>query len=59
MGTVTVEPLGDGSRSRASLEFDLVGHGIGKLLAPLARMQARTQIARSQEQLKARLEAGA
>jgi uncharacterized membrane protein len=59
VGTVTVEPVGDGSKSRVSIEFNLVGHGFGKLIAPLARMQARKSIAESQEQLKAKLEAGA
>jgi uncharacterized protein YndB with AHSA1/START domain len=59
VGTVTVEPVGDGSRSRVSIEFDLVGQGMGKLIAPLARMQARKGIADSQQQLKARLESGA
>jgi uncharacterized membrane protein len=58
-GTVTVAPVGDGSRSRVSIEFDLVGQGIGKLIAPLARMQARKSIIESQEQLKHKLEAGA
>ena len=59
VGTVTVEPLDDGSRSRVSIDFDLVGHGFGKLVAPLARMQARGSIAESQRQLKAKLEGGA
>ena len=59
VGTVTVEPLGDGSRSRLNLEFNLVGHGIGVLIAPFARMQARKEIPKSHEQLKARLESGA
>jgi uncharacterized protein YndB with AHSA1/START domain len=59
VGTVTVEPVGDGSSARVSIDFDLVGYGFGKLLAPLARMQARKAIATSQEQLKAKLEAGA
>ncbi len=59
VGTVTVEPLDDGSRSRVSIDFDLEGHGFGKLIVPFARMQARRTIAESQEQLKARLEAGA
>jgi uncharacterized protein YndB with AHSA1/START domain len=60
LGTVTVEPVGDGSRSRVSIEFDLVGQGImGKLLAPMARSQARKSIAENQEQLKAKLESGA
>jgi hypothetical protein len=36
-----------------------VGHGIGKLIAPLARMQARKSIVENQEQLKAKLEPGA
>ena len=58
VGTVTVEPLDDGSRSRVSLEFDLQGHGIGKLFAPFARRQAAKQIPEDQKRLKQRLEAG-
>jgi uncharacterized membrane protein len=58
VGTVTVEPLDDGSRSRLTLEFDLEGHGIGKLLAPLARRQARKSIPNNQLKLKERLEGG-
>jgi uncharacterized membrane protein len=56
VGTVTVEPLDGGSRSRVTLEFDLEGHGIGKLLAPLAVMNARKEIPKSQARLKERLE---
>ena len=59
VGTVTVAPVGDGSSSQVSIEFDLVGQGFGKLIAPFARMQARKSIAESQEQLKAKLETGA
>lgn len=59
LGTVVVEPIGDGSKARVSIDFDLVGHGFGKLIVPLARMQARKSIVNSQEQLKAKLEAGA
>jgi uncharacterized protein YndB with AHSA1/START domain len=59
VGAVTVEPLGDGSKSKVSVEFDLVGHGLGKLFAPLARRQARRTIADNQTKLKARLEGGA
>ncbi|MGH2868749.1 MAG: SRPBCC family protein [Solirubrobacteraceae bacterium] len=59
LGTVVVEPIGDGSKARVSIEFDLVGHGFGKLIVPLARMQARKSIVESQNQLKAKLEAGA
>jgi uncharacterized membrane protein len=59
VGTLIVEPLGDGEKSRVSLEFDLVGYGWGKLIAPLARRQAESSIVASQRQLKARLENGA
>jgi uncharacterized protein YndB with AHSA1/START domain len=59
VGTVTVEPLGDGDRTRVTIDFDLVGQGIGKLIAPFARRQARKSIIDSGEQLKARLDAGA
>ena len=58
VGTVTVEPIGDGSRSRVSIAFDLEGHGIGKLFAPFARRQAAREIPRNQAKLKERLEAG-
>jgi uncharacterized protein YndB with AHSA1/START domain len=59
VGTVTVEPVGDGSSSRVNLEFNLVGHGFGVLIAPLARFQAKKEIPVAQEQLKARLESAA
>jgi uncharacterized membrane protein len=59
VGTVIVEPIGDGSSSRVTLEFNLVGHGLGRLIAPLARMDARRQIPKDQRRLKERLEAGA
>jgi len=59
VGTVTVEPIGDGSASRVTIDFDLVGHGLGRLIAPLTRSQARRSIAESHRRLKARLESGA
>jgi uncharacterized membrane protein len=59
VGSVTVEPVGDGSRSRVTLELDLQGHGWGKLVAPLARRDARKQVPQDQARLKERLEAGA
>lgn len=59
VGTVTVEALDDGARSQVTIEFDLEGHGLGKLIAPLARRDARKQIPKDQERLKERLEAGA
>ena len=58
-GLVTVEPLDDGRRSRVTLELDLVGHGLlGKLLAPIARRDARKQVPKDQARLKERLESG-
>ncbi len=59
-GVATIEPVGDGTRSRVTLEFDLQGHTLfGKLIAPLARRQARQVIPSDQERLKQRLETGA
>jgi hypothetical protein len=59
VGRGTIEPIGDGSRSRYSLEFELVGHGVGKVLAPLAMKQARKELQAIQQRFKERLEAGA
>ena len=58
VGTVTVEPLDEGSRSRFTLELDFEGHGIGKLLLPLVRGNVRKQVPQDQARLKERLEAG-
>jgi uncharacterized membrane protein len=58
-GVMTVEPLDDGSRSRVTIEVELQGHGIGKLLAPLANRDARKNVPGSQAKLKERLESGA
>src|SRR2546421_2076114 len=55
-GNVTVEPMGDGSQSRVTIELDFKGHGFGKLVAPLARRQARRQVPADQVRLKERLE---
>src|SRR5947209_5711205 len=59
VGTVVVEPLDNGSRSRLRLEFDVRGQGFGKLIAPLVRFDARRHIAADQRRLKERLESGA
>jgi uncharacterized membrane protein len=59
VGTVTVEPVGDGSSSRVTIDFNLVGHGLGKLIAPLARHQAPKSIEASQQALKEQLEKAA
>jgi uncharacterized protein YndB with AHSA1/START domain len=59
-GKGTVEPVGDGTRSRFTLELDFEGHGIGKVLVPLVvRRQAQTDVEKSQANLKERLERGA
>jgi uncharacterized membrane protein len=59
VGTITVEATDDGSRSQLTLAFNLEGHGLGKLIAPLARRDARKQIPKSQQRLKERLDSGA
>jgi uncharacterized protein YndB with AHSA1/START domain len=59
VGRVTVEPVGDGTQSRVSIDFNLVGHGIGKLIAPFARGHAGKVIEANQQLLKERLESGA
>jgi uncharacterized protein YndB with AHSA1/START domain len=56
---LTVEPVGDGSRSRMSLELDLRGHRLGKLVAPFARRGAAKEVEQDHARLKERLEAGA
>ena len=53
-GSQTVEPVGDGSRVR--LEMEMTGHGMGKLMLPMARKQAARQVAASHEKLKRILE---
>ena len=59
VGKGTIEPIGDGSSSRLTLEFDLTGHGLGKLVLPVARKQAAKEIPKSQQKLKQLLESGA
>jgi uncharacterized membrane protein len=59
LGKVDIEPMGDGSRSRVTLELDFEGHGIGKLLLPLVRRDARKHVPQDQVRLKQRLESGA
>jgi uncharacterized protein YndB with AHSA1/START domain len=60
IGKGTVEPLGDGARSRVTIDLDFEGHGIGKLLVPLVvRRQARNDLPRDLRNLKQRLESGA
>ena len=58
VGTVTVEPVGDGSRSRVTIQLELKGHGLGVLIAPLAMREARKRVPEDQARLKERLESG-
>jgi uncharacterized protein YndB with AHSA1/START domain len=58
-GTLTVDPLDGGARSRVRIELDFRGRGIGKLFAPMARRQAAKQVPADQRRLKERLDAGA
>jgi uncharacterized protein YndB with AHSA1/START domain len=57
---ITVEPLGDGTRSRVRIELDFEGRGIGKLLPldVIRRMTAK-RAPQSYQNLKQRLERGA
>jgi uncharacterized protein YndB with AHSA1/START domain len=52
----TIEPLDNGDRSRVTIALDFEAHGIGKLLLPLVRRQARKQLPRNEQQLKEALE---
>src|SRR2546422_6393981 len=58
-GSVKVEPLGDGARSRVTVEFALKGHGLGRLIAPFARRQAAKQVPGDHAKLKEMLERSA
>lgn len=55
-GTVTIGPLDGGARSKLTLHFELKGKGLGVLLAPLARANARKEIPKSHQLLKEILE---
>lgn len=60
VGTISVEPAGDGTKSRVTIAMDFEGHGIGgKLLLPVARNQARKRVPESQAKMKDVLEKGA
>lgn len=58
--TGTIEPLGDGERSRLTLSVDFEGHGMGKLLVPLVvRPQVSKELPRNEQNLKRVLERSA
>ena len=57
IGKGTLEPIGDGQRTRFTFSIDFEGHGLGKLLVPLVvKRQAKKEIVESHEALKNRLE---
>ena len=52
-----IQPLDDGRRSRVTIEIDLEGHGVGKVLLPLVvRPQVRKELPRDEQLLKDKLE---
>ena len=56
-GTVVVEPVDDGSRSKVTFTIEFEGHGLGgRVLVPLAKSQARKQIPKDQARMKELLE---
>ena len=57
-GKVRILPLDGLTRSRVTLELELEGFGIGKLLLPFARMGAAKQVPKDHARLKELLEAG-
>jgi hypothetical protein len=57
VGTVSVAPVGDTSRSKVTITIDFKGHGLaGKVLLPVAKAQARKQIPKDQARMKELLE---
>lgn len=56
----TVEPVGEGDRSRVTIQLDFEGHGIGKVLVPLVvRRMAQKEMPQNLRTLKQKLESGA
>ncbi len=55
---VTVEPLGDGARSRVTFALDFAGRGLGNLLTPVIRKMTAKQAPTSYRNLKQQLESG-
>ena len=52
-----IEPLESGTRSCVTIELELEGHGIGKVLLPLfVRRKVQAELPRNMRRLKERLE---
>jgi hypothetical protein len=58
MVDVSVEPLDEATRSRLIIAIEFEGHGIGAVLVPLVRREARAEMPANLQALKRRLEAG-
>ncbi|MGW5149856.1 SRPBCC family protein [Rhodococcus koreensis] len=56
--TITVEPLEDGTGSRATFTLAFQGKGVGKLVPDTVRRMAAKQAPKSYQRLKERLEHG-
>ena len=55
----TVEPIGEGDRSRVTIKLDFEGRGLGKVLVPLVvRRMAQKELPQNLQTLKQRLETG-
>jgi len=59
VGTVTVDPLDGGARSRVTLQLEFETHGLGKIFGAFARRDAAKQVPKDQARLKELLESGA
>jgi uncharacterized membrane protein len=57
-GTIRFTSLDSGSRTRVEFEMEFVGHGLGKVLVPLAARDARKHVPGDLEKLKERVESG-
>ena len=56
--TVTVDPRQDGTQAHVAIHLDFLGHGMGKLIVPMAVREARKEVPQSCQKLKSRLESG-
>jgi uncharacterized membrane protein len=55
-GSMTLTSLDSGTRTRVGFEIEFEGHGLGVLLLPFVRRDARHNVAENLAALKARLE---
>lgn len=56
--TLTIEPVGDGARSRVTFTLEFEGHGVGVALLPMVRRQADKGARAGYRNLKTLLEGG-